>query len=89
MVGARVNSTTASKEAYTWWTGRFRFLPVYALTHPALPVISPAQAKEIAEKMIGSHLITKQTGSAGRVCNAVGVLLLYNLRSIFFYPPLI
>ncbi|KAF8807228.1 succinyl-CoA synthetase beta chain, SSC-beta [Phlegmacium glaucopus] len=34
-------------------------------------VDSPAQAKEIAEKMIGSHLITKQTGSAGRICNAV------------------
>ncbi|PPQ97168.1 hypothetical protein CVT26_000431 [Gymnopilus dilepis] len=34
-------------------------------------VDSPAQAKEIAEKMIGSHLITKQTGGHGRICNAV------------------
>ncbi|KAF8887948.1 succinyl-CoA synthetase beta chain, SSC-beta [Gymnopilus junonius] len=34
-------------------------------------VDSPAQAQEIAEKMIGSHLITKQTGSHGRICNAV------------------
>ncbi|KDR84799.1 hypothetical protein GALMADRAFT_107125 [Galerina marginata CBS 339.88] len=34
-------------------------------------VDSPQQAQEIAEKMIGSHLITKQTGGHGRVCNAV------------------
>ncbi|KAF9056634.1 succinyl-CoA synthetase beta chain, SSC-beta [Panaeolus papilionaceus] len=34
-------------------------------------VDSPEQAKEIASKMIGSKLITKQTGAAGRVCNAV------------------
>ena len=31
----------------------------------------PAQAKEFAEKMLGHKLITKQTGSAGRICNAV------------------
>ncbi|CAA7264734.1 unnamed protein product [Cyclocybe aegerita] len=34
-------------------------------------VDSPEQAKDLASKMIGSHLITKQTGAAGRVCNAV------------------
>ncbi|TEB12113.1 succinate-CoA ligase [Coprinellus micaceus] len=34
-------------------------------------VNSPEQAKEFASKMIGSKLITKQTGAAGRVCNAV------------------
>jgi succinyl-CoA synthetase beta subunit len=34
-------------------------------------VDSPKQAQEIAEKMIGSHLITKQTGAHGRICNAV------------------
>lgn len=34
-------------------------------------VSSPEQVKEYASKMIGSKLITKQTGSAGRVCNAV------------------
>lgn len=32
---------------------------------------SPSEAEEIASKMIGSKLITKQTGAAGRVCNAV------------------
>ncbi|KAJ3510312.1 hypothetical protein NLJ89_g4752 [Agrocybe chaxingu] len=34
-------------------------------------VDSPEQAKDFASKMIGSHLITKQTGAAGRICNAV------------------
>ena len=38
---------------------------------------SPEQAKEIAEKMIGAHLITKQTGAGGRVCNSVGFLLVF------------
>lgn len=32
---------------------------------------SPAQAKEYADKMLGHKLITKQTGAAGRICNAV------------------
>jgi hypothetical protein len=36
-------------------------------------VDSPAQAAEYAGKMIGAHLITKQTGAAGRLCNAVSV----------------
>ncbi|KAK4688264.1 succinyl-CoA synthetase beta subunit, partial [Tremellales sp. Uapishka_1] len=34
-------------------------------------VDSPSEASEIAEKMLGAKLITKQTGAAGRVCNAV------------------
>jgi len=34
-------------------------------------VNSPEQAKDYAGKMIGSKLITKQTGAAGRICNAV------------------
>ncbi|EPQ60956.1 succinyl-CoA synthetase beta chain, SSC-beta [Gloeophyllum trabeum ATCC 11539] len=34
-------------------------------------VASPEQAREYASKMIGAKLITKQTGAAGRVCNAV------------------
>jgi succinyl-CoA synthetase beta subunit len=32
---------------------------------------TPEEAKDLASKMIGSHLITKQTGAAGRICNAV------------------
>lgn len=34
-------------------------------------VDSPEQAKQVAEKMLGAHLITKQTGAGGRICNAV------------------
>ncbi|KAG6381402.1 succinyl-CoA synthetase beta chain SSC-beta [Boletus reticuloceps] len=34
-------------------------------------VDTPEQAREIAREMIGAKLITKQTGSAGRICNAV------------------
>ncbi|KAF9270487.1 succinate-CoA ligase [Marasmius fiardii PR-910] len=34
-------------------------------------VDSAEQAKEYASKMIGSKLITKQTGAGGRLCNAV------------------
>ncbi|KAF9014979.1 succinate-CoA ligase [Cyathus striatus] len=34
-------------------------------------VDSAEQAKQYAEQMIGSKLITKQTGAGGRVCNAV------------------
>ncbi|KAH8120559.1 succinate-CoA ligase [Phellopilus nigrolimitatus] len=32
---------------------------------------SPEQAREYASKMIGSKLITKQTGEKGRICNAI------------------
>ncbi|KAI8461549.1 succinyl-CoA ligase beta-chain [Phakopsora pachyrhizi] len=34
-------------------------------------VDSPDQAQEYAKQMIGNKLITKQTGAAGRICNAV------------------
>ncbi|TDL28822.1 succinate-CoA ligase [Rickenella mellea] len=34
-------------------------------------VDSPEQARDYASRMIGSHLITKQTGEKGRLCNAV------------------
>ncbi|KZT61271.1 succinate-CoA ligase [Calocera cornea HHB12733] len=34
-------------------------------------VDSPQQAEDIAAKMIGHKLITKQTGEKGRICNAV------------------
>ncbi|KAL9715775.1 succinate--CoA ligase beta chain [Leucoagaricus gongylophorus] len=34
-------------------------------------VENPQQAKDFAAQMIGSKLITKQTGAGGRICNAV------------------
>ncbi|XP_059489825.1 succinate--CoA ligase [ADP-forming] subunit beta, mitochondrial [Neocloeon triangulifer] len=36
-------------------------------------VYSPEEAEEIAGKMIGQLLVTKQTGEKGRICNAVMV----------------
>ncbi|GLV37953.1 Succinyl-coenzyme A synthetase beta subunit ADP-forming [Carabus blaptoides fortunei] len=36
-------------------------------------VYSPEEASDISDKMIGQYLITKQTGSKGRICNAVMV----------------
>jgi len=32
---------------------------------------SPEEAKSLASQMLGKLLITKQTGEAGRICNAV------------------
>ncbi|EPQ28715.1 uncharacterized protein PFL1_03519 [Pseudozyma flocculosa PF-1] len=32
---------------------------------------TPEEARDLAAKMIGNKLITKQTGAAGRICNAV------------------
>lgn len=32
---------------------------------------TPAQAQSYAEQMIGHKLVTKQTGAAGRICNAI------------------
>ena len=37
-------------------------------------VYSPTEAKMFAEQMIGHKLITKQTGAAGRLCNAVYIV---------------
>lgn len=34
-------------------------------------IYSPTEAKMFAEQMIGHKLVTKQTGAAGRMCNAV------------------
>ncbi|XP_017889683.1 succinate--CoA ligase [ADP-forming] subunit beta, mitochondrial-like isoform X1 [Ceratina calcarata] len=34
---------------------------------------TPEQAKDLASQMIGNLLVTKQTGSAGRICNSVMV----------------
>jgi len=36
-------------------------------------IYSPEQVKDYASKMLGHKLITKQTGAAGRDCNAVSI----------------
>lgn len=35
--------------------------------------IRPEEAENIAGKMLGQYLVTKQTGEKGRICNAVMV----------------
>ena len=45
--------------------------PVAPLADARFLAHSPAQAKEYASKMLNHKLITKQTGAAGRICNAV------------------
>jgi len=46
---------------------------------------SPAEAEEVAMKMIGHKLITKQTGEQGRICNKVMVVeRLYTRREFYF-----
>ena len=65
----RENSTLGFKEVYTSSTRTCQTgvqVPTVALT-----INSPEQAKDFASKMIGSKLITKQTGEKGRICNAV------------------
>ena len=37
-------------------------------------IYSPTEAKMFADQMIGHKLITKQTGAAGRLCNAVFIV---------------
>ena len=36
-------------------------------------VYSPKEASELTSKMVNQLLVTKQTGSAGRICNSVMV----------------
>ena len=36
-----------------------------------LAFYSPEEAKRVASQMLGNKLITKQTGSAGRICEKV------------------
>ncbi|KAJ3217851.1 hypothetical protein HDU67_007137 [Dinochytrium kinnereticum] len=48
-------------------------------------VYSPTEVKMFAEKMLGHKLITKQTGAAGRICNAVYIVeRLYVRREYYF-----
>ncbi len=44
---------------------------LHSVRTPQNIAYSPEQAKELASKMLGAKLITKQTGAAGRVCNTV------------------
>lgn len=37
-------------------------------------VFRASEVKEISSKMLGQHLVTKQTGAAGRICNTVFIV---------------
>ncbi|KXJ17281.1 succinate--CoA ligase [ADP-forming] subunit beta, mitochondrial [Exaiptasia diaphana] len=48
-------------------------------------VFSPEEAREVASRMIGKKLITKQTGEQGRICNEVLICeRLYARREYYF-----
>ncbi|KAJ3339287.1 hypothetical protein HDU93_008394 [Gonapodya sp. JEL0774] len=48
-------------------------------------VYSPTEAKMFSEKMLGHKLFTKQTGAAGRICNAVFLCeRLYSRKEYYF-----
>ncbi|KAJ3281076.1 hypothetical protein HK104_000231 [Borealophlyctis nickersoniae] len=51
----------------------------------AAAMSGPTEVKMFADKMLGHKLITKQTGAAGRICNAVYVVeRLYVRREYYF-----
>jgi len=49
-------------------------LNIYNRDEPASNRYRPTEAKMFADQMIGHKLITKQTGEAGRLCNAVYIV---------------
>ncbi|KAJ1988405.1 succinate--CoA ligase beta chain [Dimargaris cristalligena] len=51
-------------------------------------IYSPNEAKSFAEKMLGHTLVTKQTGAAGKVCNAVYVVERKYVRREFYFAIL-
>jgi len=69
VVEAKESSTMASREVCIPSTSTYQRLEKPLLT--SYPSQSPQQAWDYAGKMIGAKLITKQTGAAGRICNAV------------------
>ncbi|CAG8592727.1 17788_t:CDS:2 [Acaulospora morrowiae] len=51
-------------------------------------VNSPGEAKAFAEKMLGHKLITKQTGKAGKICNAVYIVERKFVRREYYFAIL-
>lgn len=48
-------------------------------------MLSPEEAEDVASKMIGDLLITKQTGEKGRICNTVMIAeRKYQRREYYF-----
>ncbi|KAI9298654.1 succinate-CoA ligase [Neoconidiobolus thromboides FSU 785] len=51
-------------------------------------VYSPQEAEMFAEKMLGNKLVTKQTGAAGKPCNAVYIVEREYLRREYYFAIL-
>lgn len=49
----------------------------------------PEEAKDLASKMLGKLLVTKQTGAEGRICNAVMVTKRMYPRREFYLAVLL
>jgi len=49
----------------------------------------PDEAKEMASRMLGKKLFTKQTGEQGRICNDVGYQIYYFHEGSFFLKELL
>lgn len=49
---------------------------------------SPEEAKALADKMLGQKLITKQTGAAGKPCNAVYICERKYARNEYYFAIL-
>ena len=76
----RAGLTPAYKGVFTRSTGIF-FPLRGAYKTISTHIHSPEHAKQLAKQMIGSNLITKQTGAGGRICNAVRGILNVCLES--------
>lgn len=49
----------------------------------------PEEAKELAEKMLGHNLVTKQTGAEGKPCNAVYICERKYARNEYYFAILL
>lgn len=49
---------------------------------------TPKEIKEMAAKMLGQKLITKQTGAAGRICNTVAIVETVQTKSEKYFAIL-
>ncbi|CAG8585835.1 5816_t:CDS:2, partial [Scutellospora calospora] len=52
------------------------------------PIFSPTEAENFAKQMLGYKLITKQTGSAGKICNSVYLVERKYVRREYYFAIL-
>ena len=51
-------------------------------------IFSPTEARMFADKMLGHKLVTKQTGAAGKICNAVYICERKYVRREYYFAVL-